>query len=390
MTAVYPYATQATGWSSWAESLLTEASALTPATLLAGQSGGVLDDHISELTAMKNAAERISDSAYTTAKVAGVQDQFDRALAAAPSEGEVKEAEHAAERVRLQQKYAQPRQGDQAIINRAGFLREDRDAAIKQHARDTATTQWPSVPESGYTASPTAPSGPPNTYGPNGIGTDGEPPWGTEDKETPAGTRLSSANTPNASTGVPLMTAAQAPQPTATSAPTNTTPGITPTAAWTPPATKPKSTIGDKDGVRERPGRETPETTPGTSPSADRGSVIHGVTKGDVSGAGQNMLGQTARIGDSTVASNQGRMGGTGMMPGMMGGLGGQPSGRGRSGDRPEVLTSDPNLLGTVDDENSFDGGLIGSGDPRFDDVLFGPTRAEIEARENPHLVSRR
>ena len=115
MTAVYPYATQATGWSSWAESLLTEASALTPATLLAGQSGGVLDDHISELTAMKNAAERISDSAYTTAKVAGVQDQFDRALAAAPSEGEVKEAEHAAERVRLQQKYAQPRQGDQAL-----------------------------------------------------------------------------------------------------------------------------------------------------------------------------------------------------------------------------------------------------------------------------------
>lgn len=390
MTTTFPYTTQANGWSTWANDLLTEATQLTPATLLAGQSGGVLDDHISEIASIRTAAERLSDSAYTTSKTAATQDQFDRTLAAAPSESEVREAEHAAERVRLQQKYGQPRQGDIAILNRAANLRSDRDAALAQHAADTSTTQWPEVPSSGYVGTPSAPGGAPTIYGPNSSDpSDDEPPWGDEAEETPTGTRLSSANAPTG-TGIPMMNMAQQqPQQPTTGAPTSSTLGITPTAAWAPTATKPKSTIGDSD-VRERPATTTPEATPGTSPSADRGSTIHGKTISDVSGVGQNMLGQTARIGDSTAASNQGRMGsGMGMMPGMHG-LGGQPGGRGHSGDRPEVLTSDPNLLGTVDDENSFDGGLISSGEPMFEDVLYPESRAEREARENPHLVSRR
>lgn len=386
MTTTFPYTNQATGWQQWAETLLTEATHLTPATLLAGQGGGVLDDHIAELTTIKNAAERLSDSAYTTAKTAGVQDQFDRTLAAAPSEGEVREAERAAERVRLQQKYGQPRQGDTAILNRATFLRSDRDAAIKQHAADTATTSWPEVPNSGYVTSPTTPGGAPTSAVPRST-TDGEPPWGTEDEETPVGTRLSSANTPTST--LPLMNAAQQQTQQPTTASPTMTPGITPTAAWTPTATKPKSTVGDDRDVRERPATTTPEATPGTSPSTDRGSTIHGTTTGDVSGKGQNMLGPTQPSQSTTAYGN--RMGGGMMGSPMMHGMGGQPGGRtGRGGDRPEVLTSDPNLLGTVDDENSFDGGLIVSGDPRFDDVLYPESRAEREARENPHLAPMR
>jgi len=398
VSSVFPYATQADGWDKWGTSLSTLSTQLNIAALLPGQGGGKIDDIITDVKAINTAAGKVSETVPELVTSCKAQDGFDHTLAQAPTPEEC--AQLYAKYTKLNAKMkANPTDDDlpsQVEAAQKSFTdaSTQRAEAITKHAEDTSGTKFPEVPTTNITplsdpTSPTSPGGPsdPSDPGSPGGPGDDEPDDGDDDKEEPTGTQLSGdQGQPQGQQQQPQQ-AQQQPQ-----AQQQATPQGQPSMmAQTPQQTKPKSNL-EKPEPRDLSFLDDPvsDTKVETTTSSDLGSTIHGTTKSDVTGAGQNMLGQNQQPGQANANTAQnGRMGGGGM--GMMPhGMGGQQSKSARSGDRPEVLTDDPNLLGTVDDENSFDGGLIVSGDPRFDDVLYPELRAAREARENPHLVSRR
>ena len=115
-------------------------------------------------------------------------------------------------------------------------------------------------------------------------------------------------------------------------------------------------------------GYNTPrlDTSVGTATSGDSGPIDRGssvtsqTTRADVSGAGSTALSSgTAGQAGQNAQQNQGAMRGGGMGGMPMGGMG-AGGGGGTAKERPNILTTDPELLGTEDLEQSIAGGIIG------------------------------
>ena len=112
--------------------------------------------------------------------------------------------------------------------------------------------------------------------------------------------------------------------------------------------------------------------TSGASGDTDRGSSNSGTsTRADTSGSSKTALsGSTAAAPGTAAQQGQGMMRGGGMMGGMGGGMMGGQGGSGNSKERPQILTTDPDLLGTEDESNSVASGILGrdtASDPNKD-----------------------
>ena len=112
--------------------------------------------------------------------------------------------------------------------------------------------------------------------------------------------------------------------------------------------------------------------TSGASGDPDRGSSNSGTsTRADTSGSSKTALsGSTAAAPGTAGQQGQGMMRGGGMMGGMGGGMMGGQGGSGNSKERPQILTTDPDLLGTEDESNSVASGILGrdtASDPNRD-----------------------
>lgn len=236
----YPYATQQAGWSDFADELDALALGINPGTLLAGQFGGKISEHIDELTVIVGGVEGLSDSAAELATVCGVQDGFDRELVACPATKErVEEAEAAAKKAQVLLRAGQCEPEVAAlVIARADELAQQRREAVEHHAEQTSGTHF-DEPES---------VGLPDAHYPGG--TEGEPgnepgkkggddefgDWGTPGETKPS-------ETPAPSDGVNPLPEVVSPEPSG-------------------PSQTPAPRIYSPDGsVELRPERVQPETT---------------------------------------------------------------------------------------------------------------------------------
>ncbi len=391
MTAL-PFDTASQSWATWAGDVDTLSNDLDPEAMMSGISGGRFDHILASLHAVKTNSSALALAASDLSGECATQNLYDKALAAAPTPVQVREAEKAASEVELRWKYgATPRPGDQAIVNRAANLREERNQAVEQHRQDTERTTLTQPPVRSVPAA-VVPGFAPRTTATS------EPPWGDEaDPDTASvGTDLSSASTkasPAPGFLASQQSGGQTPQST-TTAPT-TMPGFTPSmpTVGTPISHRRRVRDDDDEDTRDLPDgdTETGETEPGTDLSADRGGVRHGTSLSDTSGrpAVSPYGSVTAQPVSANGAANAGY--GAGGMP--MGGMGAGHGGgeRSGSGKRPEVLSRDPE--GRRGDEYAFEGGLVSRDNPEeqaFLEWIGDEDRATIERRMNPHVQGQR
>lgn len=140
----FPYDTQQAGWADFASELDALALGINPSVLLRGQYGGKISEAIDELKIIVTGVEGLSDSAAELSAVCGVQDSFDRELAACPATKErVEEAEAAAKKAQalLRAGQCEPELAE-LVIARADELAQQRREAVEKHAADTATTHF--------------------------------------------------------------------------------------------------------------------------------------------------------------------------------------------------------------------------------------------------------
>ncbi|MCB0927267.1 MAG: hypothetical protein KDB70_04965 [Mycobacterium sp.] len=391
-----PFATASQSWATWAGDVDTLGNDLDPESLMSGLDGGPFDRILADLHAVKTNTAALALAASDLSGECKTQDLYDRALAQAPTPGQVREAEKAAAEVVLRRKYgATERAGDQAIVNRARNLREERNAAVEQHRQDTARTTLTQPPARSVPAAAAVPG-----FAPSSTATS-EPPWGDEaDPDTaPVGTDLSSASTKASPTPGLLASqhaGTQTPQQTTATTPT-TMPGFTPTTptVGSPIRSRRRGRDGDDEDTRDLPdgATETDDITPepGTDLAADRGGVRHGTSLSDTSGR-PTVSPYGAVTAQPVAATGTAHTGyGAGGMP-MMGGMGAGHSGeRSGSGKRPEVLSNDPE--GRRGDEYAFEGGLVSTENPEeqaFLEWISAEDREAIERRMNPHVVGQR
>ncbi|SHX65402.1 hypothetical protein [Mycobacteroides abscessus] len=390
-----PFATASQSWATWAGDVDTLGNDLDPESLMSGLDGGPFDRILADLHAVKTNTAALALAASDLSGECKTQDLYDRALAQAPTPGQVREAEKAAEEVNLRWKYgADPRPGDQAIVNRAANLREERDSAVEQHRQDTARTTL-TQPPARTIPTTTVPGFAPSS----GLPADeNQPPWG-EESTNPVGTELSSASDrarPAPGFLSSQHAGTQTPQPTTATAPPSSMSSFTPTTAAAPTAYRRRGRDGDED-TRDLPDDDgSADITPdhGTDLSADRGGVRHGTSLSDTSGrpAVSPYGAVTAQPVAATGTAQSGY--GAGGMP-MMGGMGGVGHGGGErsgSGKRPEVLSRDPE--GRAGDEYAFEGGLVSketnSEEAAFLEWISDEDRETVERNMNPHVVGQR
>lgn len=384
-----PFATASQGWATWAGDVDTLGNDLDPETLLSGISGGPFDRILADLHAVKANSSALALAASDLSSECKTQDLYDQALAAAPTPWQVREAEKAAAEVVLRRKYgATERAGDQAIVNRARNLREERNAAVEQHRQDTSRTVLTQPPARSVPAAAAVPG-----FAPSSTATS-EPPWGDEaDPDTaPVGTDLSSASTKASPTPGLLASqhaGTQTPQQTTATTPSSM-PAFTPTTAATPISHRRRGRDKDDDDSRDLPDSDIEadeQTEPGTDLAADRGGVRHGTSLSDTSG--RPAVSPYGSVTAPSVSSTSTGGYGAGGMPMGVGGMGAGHGGeRSGSGKRPEVLSNDPE--GRRGDEYAFEGGLVSRENPEeqaFLEWISEEDREAIERRMNPHVV---
>ncbi|MCV7194105.1 hypothetical protein [Mycolicibacterium brumae] len=145
---VVPYATQAQGWGTFADELLTLATDIDPGVLLVGQSGGKISEAIDDLYTLRCSVESLADSASEMSAVCAKQDGYDVDLANCPATRErVEAAARFAKdmRVMLRRGQVEPEQVVKAD-EVADELAQQRKAAVEKHAGETAGTKFPEVP----------------------------------------------------------------------------------------------------------------------------------------------------------------------------------------------------------------------------------------------------
>ncbi len=265
--------------------------------------------------------------------------------------------------------------------------KESRDNARREHEEKTSATD---IPDTTFTSGADASSATPAA---TGGGSPGDAPVSSSTGDSPldAGESLAGETELSSDSGAPTSAspmlggapmpppqpAGGMPQPPQMApmqpapmqpAPTQPPMGATPTAAG-------KDRLDTSKVARDIAGRSAfgaprLDTSIGTQTSSadggiDRGSSTSGVTtRADTSGSVQSALSTGTAGAPGAAQQGQGGMRGGGMMGGGMmggGGMGGAGAGgAGGSKERPEILTTDPDLLGTEDERNSVRSGILG------------------------------
>jgi len=288
----------------------------------------------------------------------------------------------------------------QAAVDAYNKGKEARDEARREHADATSSTKLPDsafpssskdVPvknsDSEMSGSGSSSSGGGSGGGDSSMPGDSSSP---SDEPAPGDTQLSSDTAAPASSS-PMLGTPQAPaqSPAAAMGAAPQQPQMAPmqpTAAT--PNTGAVPTTGAKDRLDtgklardlasgNRYGMPRLDTSIGTQTSGasgepDRGSSNSGTTtRADTSGNVKSALSSgTAGAPGSAAQQGAGMMRGGGMGGGMMGGGHGAGGGSGSSKERPQILTADPDLLGTEDESNSVKSGILGrdtASDPNKD-----------------------
>lgn len=331
-----------------------------------------VEGYVGSLALMSTGASTVSDECATQANA-------DTTLMQAPKVGDVEDAKEALTEASdaLREGTGTPEDVDAAREHYVD-LKSRHDAAVEAHAEETGGTAFPETkfPEiapstpaaaSAQTPGASGPSAAPASSGSSGTGSSGS------GSDLAAGDTELSSDT-GAATASPQLAQMPQQQPTATPPqpqmqPMQSMPPTTPpTGANTGPYEGKRDTAAAARGLTNSFSAPRLDTSIGTSTSGasgpspvDRGSSINGVTtRGDVSGASTTALSSsTAGQPGSGAAAQQGMgRGGMGGMP--MGGMGGGGGGQGINKERPVILTSDPELLGTEDQELSVEGGVLG------------------------------
>lgn len=392
-----PFGHAKTTWSQWASDIETCSTELDAASLFEGQSGeGIIDNAIARVVEITAAGKALAEGATELAATCDIQDGYDAQLMQAPTTSELQLLQERMNDARTSEDVTEFDEAAEAF-HEASRARED---ARQVHEEQTSGTTIPDGPSTGIDSA----SGSDAEGGGSGGQTPGDGPEtsgeGSEGEESgEAGgeeggddsDRLSGQGTPQPQMGgqpqpqqPPMMPQAQ-PQM-----------GGQPQASPTMHPDAPRTDLDDMyDGYS--PGgysSEDASDTSGTQLTADPGGggVVHGSTAADTSGKSANPYAATgAPPGAAQPQQGMGRGMGGGMMgPGMMGGMGRGGQEGSRAGQRPEVLSDDPQ--GKRGDEFAFKGGLIGrlTDEEAAAEAWFAETRPVVEARENPHVQNQR
>ena len=192
-----------------------------------------------------------------------------------------------------------------------------------------------------------------------------------------AGDTELSSDTAAPSSGSPMLAQTPMAQQPAAASGAPQQPQMAPMQPQTPTGAVPSAAAKDRLDTaalaRDRAGSRSAFGTPrldtsigtqtsGASGDTDRGSSNSGTTtRADTSGSSKTALsGSTAAAPGTAGQQGQGMMRGGGMMGGMGGGMMGGQGGNGSAKERPQILTTDPDLLGTEDESNSVASGILG------------------------------
>lgn len=278
----------------------------------------------------------------------------------------------------------------QAAVDSYNDANSARNEARRVHEEATAGTQLPD------TQFPSSTPGAPSTGTPSdsnemsgssssGGGGDVSSSGGSSESLAEAGDTELSSDTAAPMGGSPMLAQtpmAQAPAAGGTPQPPQMAPMQPQAPMGATPSTAAKDRTDTAQLARDRASRSAfgaprldtsiGTQTSGASGDTDRGSSNSGTsTRADTSGSSKTALsGSTAAAPGTAAQQGQGMMRGGGMMGGMGGGMMGGQGGSGNSKERPQILTTDPDLLGTEDESNSVASGILGrdtASDPNKD-----------------------